>query len=183
MASATPSATSALRRSAVPKRHRGRDVEQQPAGQRALADVHAHVRLVHARGHVPVDVADVVARPVGPDHRQVGAAADLRREVLARDQALDAAHDREVERAQDLRRDGAGAGALGRAVGRRRDDAQARGSRQPPPAQQRERQPAEQQHQAAAGERRGHLLLLLHGREARRQARVDRLELVARRAR
>ena len=45
MASATPSATSALRRSAVPKAHRGRHVEQQPRGQRALADVHAHVRL------------------------------------------------------------------------------------------------------------------------------------------
>ena len=30
--------------------HRGRDVEHQPGGQRALADVHAHVRLLHPGG-------------------------------------------------------------------------------------------------------------------------------------
>ena len=97
----TPSATSALRRSAVPKLIEAETSSSSQRGHRALADVHAHVRLAHARGHVPVDVAHVVARPVGADHRQVGAAADLRREVLARDQALDAPQDREVERAQD----------------------------------------------------------------------------------
>ncbi len=53
--------------------HRRRDVEHEPCRHRALADVHAHVRLAHPRGHVPVDVADVVARLVGADQRQLGA--------------------------------------------------------------------------------------------------------------
>ena len=98
------------------ERHRGGHVEQQPRGHRALADVHAHVRLLHPRGHVPVDVAHVVAGPVRADHRELGAAADLRREVLAGDQALDPPQHREVERAQDLRRDRPGAGLVGRAL-------------------------------------------------------------------
>ena len=67
------------------ERHRGRDVEHEPGRQRALADVHAHVRLAQPRRRVPVDVADVVAREVRPDHRQLGAGAGLRRQVLARD--------------------------------------------------------------------------------------------------
>ena len=104
-ASATPSATSALRRSAVPNCDRGRHVEHEPGGQRPLADVHAHVRLLQARGRVPVDVADVVARVVRADHRQLGALRRLRREVLAGDEALDPLHHREVERAQDGGRD------------------------------------------------------------------------------
>ena len=81
--------------------HRGRDVEHQPRRHRALADVHADVRLAHPRGHVPVDVAHVVARLVGADQRQLGAGADLRRRVLAGDERLDPPHHGEVERAQD----------------------------------------------------------------------------------
>ena len=100
------------------ERHRGGDVEQQPGGHRALADVHAHVRLAHPRGHVPVDVAHVVARPVGADQRELGAAADLRREVLARHEALDPPQHREIEVAQDRRRDRAGPRPLGRALRR-----------------------------------------------------------------
>src|SRR3712207_9255581 len=49
-------------------------------GQRALADVHANVGLAQARGRVPVDVADIVAGEVRPDHGQLGARADLRSE-------------------------------------------------------------------------------------------------------
>ena len=97
--------------------HRGRDVEHEPRGHRALADVHAHVRLAHARGHVPVDVADVVARLVGPDRRELGARADLRREVVARHERLDPAQHGEVERAQDRVRDRPGPGPVGRALG------------------------------------------------------------------
>ena len=96
--------------------HRGRGVEHQPGGQRALAHVHAHVRLAHAGGHVPVDVADVVAREVRPDHRQLGAGADLRRQVLAGHEALDPPQHGEVERAQDGGRDRP-AGRSGRARG------------------------------------------------------------------
>ena len=168
--------------------HRGGDVEQQPRGHRALADVHAHVRLAHARGHVPVDVAHVVAGPVGADHRQLGAAADLRGQVLARHQALHPPQHGEVERAQDGRRDRAGPGAIGRALGRRDGDAGCGGaavraraaanarSRDPPRPQQREDPAGQQQHERGAGEGRRDLLLLLARREARAEVLVDRLE-------
>jgi hypothetical protein len=98
------------------ERHRRRRVEHQPGRQRPLADMHAHVRLVHARGDVPVDVADVVAGEVRADHRQLGAGPDLRRQVLARHEALDPSQHREVERAQDCGRDGAGPGPVRRAL-------------------------------------------------------------------
>ena len=112
-----------------PEGHRGRDVEDEPRRQRALADVHAHVRLAQARGRVPVDVAHVVAGEVGPDHRQLGALADLRRQVLAGHQRFDPPHHRQVERAQDLRRDGARPGLVGGALRGGRD--QPHGSRPP----------------------------------------------------
>ena len=102
------------------ERHRGGHVEQQPGGHRALAHVHADVRLAHPRGHVPVHVAHVVAGPVGADDRELGAAADLRRQVLAGHEALDPPQDREIQRAQDGRRDRPGTGALGCALGRDR---------------------------------------------------------------
>ena len=48
--------------------HRRGRVEQQPRLDRPLGDVHAHVRLARAGGHVPVDQPDVVAerRTGGP---------------------------------------------------------------------------------------------------------------------
>ena len=111
-ASATPSATSALRRSAVPNAIEADDVEHQPGRQRPLAHVHAHVRLLQARGRVPVDVAHVVAGEVRADHRQLGALADLRRQVLAGDAAT---------RSASSRRGRASAGPrAGRARGRAR---------------------------------------------------------------
>ena len=112
MASETPSATSALRLVGGAERHRRGRVEHEPGGQRPLAHVHAHVRLLHARGHVPVNVAHVVARVVRADHRQLGSGAHLRRQVLARHEALDAAQDGEVERAQHGGRHRAGTRAL-----------------------------------------------------------------------
>ena len=105
--------------------HRGAHVEHEPGGQRALAHVHAHVGLLQARGRVPVDVADVVAREVRADHRQLGALAGLRRQVLAGDERLDPLHHREVERAQDRGRDGPGPGLGRRALRGGRDEAQA----------------------------------------------------------
>ena len=44
-----------------PEPHRRRAVEQQPRGELAVLGVLADERRVHPRGHVPVDVADVVA--------------------------------------------------------------------------------------------------------------------------
>ena len=80
--------------------HRGGVVEQQPGGQRPLGHGHAHVGLAHARGHVPVDLAHVVARHVRPDGGELDAAADGPGAVLAGHQALDAARQRQIERAQ-----------------------------------------------------------------------------------
>ena len=112
-ASATPSATSVLRRSAVPNVI---EADTSSTSQAVSARSPTCTRTcgsLQPRGDVPVDVADVVAREVRPDHRQLGAAAHLRRQVLAGDQALDPPHHREVEVAQDRLRDGAGA-RLGR---------------------------------------------------------------------
>ena len=80
--------------------HRRRAVEHEPGGQRALRDVQAHVRLVHARRRVPVDQANVVARLVRPHLGELHRDAERRRAVLAREQALDPAAHRQVERAQ-----------------------------------------------------------------------------------
>ena len=78
-ASAAPSATSALRRSAVPKLIEGEHVEQQPGRQRPLGHLHAHVRLARARGHGPVDLAHVVAELVRAHLRELGAVPERRR--------------------------------------------------------------------------------------------------------
>ena len=90
--------------------HRRRAVEHEPRRQRPLRDVQAHVRLVHARGRVPVDQAHVVARLVGPHLRELHRDAERRRAVLAREQALDPAAHRQIEGAQRHLRHGPGAG-------------------------------------------------------------------------
>ena len=65
--SAAPSATSALRRSAVPKCIDGELVEQEPRGQLPVRHVLADLRDERPGGGVPVDLADVVARLVRTD--------------------------------------------------------------------------------------------------------------------
>ena len=80
--------------------HRLRGVEHEPGGERALGDVQPHVRLVHARGRVPVDQAHVVARLVRPHLRELHRDAQGGSAVVAREQALDAAANRQIERAQ-----------------------------------------------------------------------------------
>ncbi len=150
------------------ERHRSRRVEHHPRRQCPLADVDANVRLAHAGGDVPVDVADVVARVVGADHRQLGAGADLRRQVLAGHEALHASQDREVERAQDRGRDRAGAGALGRALDGRELP---HGSR--PPRAIATTMPANSSARPAPANACRDLLLLLLGREARAEVAVD----------
>ena len=80
--------------------HRLRGVEHEPGRERALGDVQPDVRLVHARGRVPVDQAHVVARLVRPHLRELHRDAQRGRAVIAREQALDAAANRQIERAQ-----------------------------------------------------------------------------------
>ena len=75
-ASATPSATSHLRRSAVPKVIDAEVSSSSHVSTRPLGDVHAHVRLAGARGDVPVDQPDVVAEHVRPHLRELGAVAE-----------------------------------------------------------------------------------------------------------
>ena len=116
-ASATPSATSALRRSAVPNCIEARRVEHDPGRQHALREMDAYVRYARARGDVPVDPPHVVAGLVRAHLSELGAHAEPRRAVVAGEQAFDPAPDRQVERAQQ--RPGERPGARARRVARR----------------------------------------------------------------
>jgi hypothetical protein len=83
--------------------HRHRRVEDDPAHEHALGELHAHVRLARARRHVPVDVTDVVLpRHVGAHLRQLRAPAEDMGTMIAGEQALHAAHDGQVERPEEL---------------------------------------------------------------------------------
>ena len=85
------------------ERHGDRRVENDPAHEHALGELHTHVRLAGARRHVPVDVADVVVpRHVGTHLCELRAAAEDVRAMVAGEQALHAAHDRQVERPEEL---------------------------------------------------------------------------------
>ena len=76
------------------ERHRRRRVEHEPGDEHALGELDAHVRLARARGHVPVDVADVVlARHVRANLRELACPDRDMGTVVARQQALDAAHE------------------------------------------------------------------------------------------
>ena len=94
--------------------HRGRLVEHHPGDEHALGELHPDVRLARARGHVPVDQADVVTRLVGPYLRELAAAPEHVRAVIAREQAVHAPADRELERAEQRLRHRPGTGALRR---------------------------------------------------------------------
>ena len=99
--------------------HRGRRVEHEPGDEYALGELDAHVRLARPGGHGPVDHPDVVPGDVPPDHRELGAGPEHRRPVVACEQALHAAPDRDVERAQEAVRDRPRPGARRRAGARR----------------------------------------------------------------
>ena len=95
--------------------HRRGRVEHEPRDEHPLGELDADVRLAGTGGHVPVDPADVVARDVRTDQRQLGSVAEERRAVVAGEQALHAPPDRDVERAKQPVRDRPRAG-----TGRRR---------------------------------------------------------------
>ena len=88
-----------------PERHRRRGVVDEPGDEHALGELDADVRLARARGDVPVDPADVVARLVRPDLVQLAAEPGEGRAVVARQQPVDAPSDRELERLEALGRD------------------------------------------------------------------------------
>ena len=107
---AAPSATSALRRSAVPKCIDGGRVEQEPGRQLAIRHVLADLRDEAPRGGVPVDPADVVAGLVRTDAVEVQPVAAAAAAVVAAQPAADAARETELELADELVGDGARAG-------------------------------------------------------------------------
>ena len=59
-----------------PERHRRREVEHDPGGQRPLGHVHAHMQRAGARAGGGVDVAHVVTGLVGAQLRELGAETD-----------------------------------------------------------------------------------------------------------
>ena len=100
--------------------HRRRRVEDEPGHEHALRQMDANVRLAGTGGDVPVDAPDVVAGRVRPHLCELRADPHHRRAVVAGQQAVDAAADADVERAQQLLGDrpGPGPGGGGRCVGR-----------------------------------------------------------------
>src|SRR5438067_13783568 len=76
-------------------------IEQEPGGDLAVLMVLAHIRRQQPRGHVPVDVAYVVAVLVLAQVREIEAEAAKKRPVVAMQQAVEATHHRPLETAQD----------------------------------------------------------------------------------
>ena len=108
--SAAPSATSALRRSAVPKCIDGELVEQEPRGQLPVRHVLADLRDERPGGGVPVDLADVVAGLVRTDAVELQAGAVAATEVVAAHLAADPPVERQLELADEPVGDRAGPG-------------------------------------------------------------------------
>ena len=92
--------------------HREGAVEHDPRDEDALGELHPNVCLARSGGHVPVDQADVVTRHVGAYLGEFGATAEQVRAVIAREEAVDAATDRELECTEQRLRHRPGAGAL-----------------------------------------------------------------------
>jgi hypothetical protein len=95
-----------------PEKHRGRRVEDDPGHEYPLGLPHADVRLASAGRDVPVDRADVVARNVRPDLRELRSLALENRPVIPGEQPFHPAADRHVERAQQPFRDRSRAGTV-----------------------------------------------------------------------
>ena len=103
---ATKSISTAALQAAVDRAevHRRAQVQQEPGRDLAVLDVLAHVRRVHARGDVPVDVADVVPGLVLAQVGEVHAVAVEQAAVVALQQAVQPADDLPVEALEDALR-------------------------------------------------------------------------------
>ena len=99
--------------------HGCRDVEDEPRGQRAFCDIHAHLDGVGTRRRVPVDSANVVCgRPLA-DLRKLRPDADGRRPVFSGEQTVDAAPDPQVEGTEERVGQRSGAGPVRRPLPRK----------------------------------------------------------------
>ena len=94
--------------------HRCGRVEHEPRDEHALGELDTDVRDARARRDVPVDAAHVVAGFVRAHLVQLAAEAGEGRTVVAGEEAVDAARDRELERLEALGGDRTGPGARGR---------------------------------------------------------------------
>jgi hypothetical protein len=81
--------------------HRARQVEQEPGGDLPVLVIFPHVGRVEARGHVPVDMANVVPVLVFPQVGEIQALAAKQRAVIALQQAVEAAQHRPLDAPQD----------------------------------------------------------------------------------
>ena len=84
------------------KAHGRTEVEQKPGGQFPILGVLAHVQLIHARGHVPVDVADIVLGLIFAQVGEVDAAAVEERAVVALKETVQATDDAPLQAREDL---------------------------------------------------------------------------------
>ena len=110
----TPSATSALRRVAVPNVIDGDRSSTIQVTRTRSARWTRTCGSVRAGGDVPVDQPDVVTRHVRPHLRELGPATEQRRAVVAGEQPVDAARDGQLERLQQALGDRPRAGTVGR---------------------------------------------------------------------
>ena len=84
--------------------HRWAEIEQEPGGDFAVLDVLADVGRVHARGDIPVDVADVVLGLVFAQVGKVDPVAVEQAAIIALQQAVQPADDLPVQALQDALR-------------------------------------------------------------------------------
>ena len=86
--------------------HRKRGVDDDPADEDPLGEMHADVRDACPRGRLPVDVPDVVGlRIVRPQLGELGAAPDQLRTVVTGEQPLHAPRQVDVERPEQRLRE------------------------------------------------------------------------------
>jgi hypothetical protein len=93
-----------LQAPARPKRHRGRQVDEQPGGNLSLFEILTHEDAVHPRGHIPVDSPDLVARLVLAHLREIEAGSIEDPAVVAEQKPIETADDRELQPPQQLLR-------------------------------------------------------------------------------
>ncbi len=77
--------------------HRWTQVEQEPGRHLAVFDVLADVRRLHARGDIPVNVADIVSELVLAQLSQVQTETVEQRPVVALQETIEAADNRPIE--------------------------------------------------------------------------------------
>jgi len=79
-------------------------VDEDPRLEFAVGDGDAHVGSLRARRHVPIDAANVVAGHIGARLARLGSVAGNQTAIVALQQSVELARDRQLEPAQQLTR-------------------------------------------------------------------------------